>query len=160
MAHTDSILLAFIAVITFLASIGTMLRGQFGYPLELFLIAMLGVLMVASLNAARDDAAGSFLFVLFFLAAMANTIYLYSVASYMSPARLATLGIAAIGLALSAMDMFMQPVPGKLKSEVKMLLAAEKKISEARQKFEKAKDELPKQGKKRARKPTAKKKKK
>ncbi len=158
MAYTDRMLLTSVAVITFLASIATMLRGQFGYPLELFLIALLGVLLVVSLNTARDDAASSFLFVLFFLAAIANTIYLYSVASYMSPARLATISISAIGLALSAMNMFMQPVPGKLKSEVKMLLAAEKKISEARQKLDKVGAGVPKASRKRAGKRAAKKK--
>ncbi len=148
MAYTNRTLLTSVAMITFLASIITMLRGEFAYPLELFLIAMLGVLLVISVNTARDDAVSSFLFVLFFLAAIANTIYLYSVASYMSPARLATIGVGLLGFALSAMYMFMQPVPGKLKSEVKMLLAAEKKLSEARQKFGKVKDEMPKAGKK------------
>ena len=150
MAYTDRAFLTFVAVITFLASIVTVLRGQFGYPLELFLLAMLGVLLVISVNTSRNDAASSFLFLLFFFAAMANIIYLYSVASYMSQARLATLGISFIGFALSAMDLFMQPVPGKLKSEVKMLLAAEKKISEARQKLDKIGADVPKAGRKRA----------
>ena len=48
MAYTDRTLLTSVAMITFLASIITMLRGEFAYPLELFLIAMLGVLLVIS----------------------------------------------------------------------------------------------------------------
>lgn len=150
MAYTDRAIVTSVALVAFLASIITMLRGGFGYPVELFLIAMLGVLLVISINTARGGAVSSFLLVIFFLAVMANTIYLYSVAGYMSAARLATLAIAVAGLVLSATDMFMQPVPARLQSEVKKLLAAEKKLSDARQKFDKVKDEMPTAGKKRS----------
>ena len=149
MAYTDRAILNAVALITFLASIVTMLKGGFGYPLELFLIAMVGVLLLLSANAGREDAASSFLYVLFYLAAISNIFYLYSVAGYMSPARLGTLAIAIVGLALSGTDMFMQPVPGsaapdRLQSEVKRLLAAEKKLSQAREKFSIIKAEIPK----------------
>ena len=150
MTFTDRAFLNSVALIVFLASIVTMLRGGFGYPVELFLIAMLGVLLLLSANMGREDAASSFLYVLFFLAAISNVVYLYGVAGHMSLARLGTLGIAVVGMALAGTDMFMQPVPGRLQSDVKKLLAAEKKFSEAREKFDTLKAEIPKRGAKHA----------
>ncbi len=132
-----------VAIVTFLASILAVVRGDFTYPVELFLLALLGVLLVASLATSDDNAVSLLLFAAFFLAALVNMVYLYTVAKHLSLVRIATIGVAVVGLLLSATSTLSQPVPGKLKTEVKKLIAAEKKLSEARQKLERVKEAIP-----------------
>ncbi len=138
MNYFDKAIVGFVALVTFLASIGVAVRGGFTYPLELFLLLMLGVLLVVSLTSREEEAASAFLHVLFFTAAVANVAYLYSVAGYLNAARLAALAVAAGGLVLSGSNMLMQPVPtrGRVTSEVRKLLAAEKKLSDAKKRLE------------------------
>jgi hypothetical protein len=83
------------------------------------------------------------MFAVFFLAALANMAYLYTVAKYLSLVRIGAIGVAVVGLLLSATNTLSQPVPGRLKTEVKKLIAAEKKLSEARQKLERVKEAVP-----------------
>ncbi|MBI2141013.1 hypothetical protein HYU16_01170 [Candidatus Woesearchaeota archaeon] len=143
MTGFDRAAIGMVAIVSFLASILAVVRGNFAYPVELFLLALLGMLLVASLTASGDDAVSSFLFLAFFLAVLANMAYLYTVAKYLSLVRIGTIGVAAIGLILSATSTLSQPVPGRLKTEVKKLIAAEKKLSEARQKLERVKEAIP-----------------
>ncbi len=139
----DRTSIGMVAIVTFLASILAVVRGNFAYPVEIFLLALLGILLVASLATQNDNAVSMSLFAAFFLAALANMAYLYTVAKYFSLIRIGTIGIAVVGLLLSATSTLAQPVPGKLKTEVKKLIAAEKKLSEARQKLERVKEAIP-----------------
>lgn len=138
MNYVDRAIVGFVALVTFLAGIGVAVRGGFTYPLELFLLLMLGVLLVVALISPEQDAASAFLYVLFFIAAIANVAYLYSVAGYLSAARLVALAVSIGGLVLSGSNMLMQPVPvaGRVTSEVRKLLAAEKKLSDAKKRLE------------------------
>ena len=132
-----------VAIVSFLASILAVVRGNFTYPVELFLLALLGMLLVASLAALDDGAVSSLLFNAFFLAALANMVYLYTVAKHLSLVRIGAIGIAVVGFLLSTTYLLSQPVPGRLKSEVRKLIAAEKKLGEARQRLEKVKEAIP-----------------
>lgn len=143
MNYSDRMVVSFVALVAFLASIGVAIKGSFVYPLELGLLALLGVLLAASLMLPEGDAASAFLYVLFFIGAIANVAYLYSVAGYLNPARLIALALGVGGLALSGYNMLMQPVPlpkgkvaSEVTSEVRKLMAAEKKLSEARKRLE------------------------
>lgn len=138
MNYVNRAIVGFVALVTFLASIGVAVRGGFTYPLELFLLLLLGVLLVISLRSPEEDAASAFLYVLFFIAAMANVAYLYSVAGYLNAARLVALAVSIGGLVLSGSNMLMHPipVPGRVTSEVRKLLAAEKKLSDAKKRLE------------------------
>ncbi len=139
----DRTSIGLVAIITFLASILAVVRGSFTYPVELFLLALLGILLVASLAISDDSAVSQLLFVAFFLAALANMAYLYSVAMHLSLVRIGAIGVAVVGLLLSATSTLSQPVPGRLNTEVKKLIAAEKKLSNARQKLERVKEAIP-----------------
>lgn len=132
-----------VAIVSFLASILAVVKGNFVYPVELFLLALLGILLIASLAAQDDDAVSQLMFAAFFLAALANMAYLYTVAKYLSLVRIGTIGVAVVGLLLATTNLLSQPVPGRLKTEVKKLIAAEKKLSEARQKLETIKEAVP-----------------
>ncbi len=146
MNYLDRAVVSFVALVAFLASIGVAMRGNFIYPLELGLLLLLGVLLVVSLISPEKDAASAFLYVLFFIAVIANTAYLYSVAGYLNPARLIALALGVGGLVLSGYNMLMQPVPtqsipanSQVTSEVRKLMAAEKKLSDAKKRLETAK---------------------
>ncbi|MEK6837959.1 MAG: hypothetical protein AABX69_04880 [Nanoarchaeota archaeon] len=143
MTGFDSRSIGIVAIISFLASILAAVRGNFTYPVELFLLALLGVLLVASLATSDDDAVSSLLFVAFFLAALANMVYIYGIVKYLSLVRLAVIAIAVVGFLLSATKLLSQPVPGRLKTEVKKLIAAEQKLSKARQKLKNVKEAMP-----------------
>lgn len=143
MNYMDRTVVGFVALVAFLASIGVAVRGGFTYPVELFLLMMLGMLLVVSLRSPENDAASAFLYVLFFTAAIANVAYLYSVAGYLNTARLIALALGVGGLALSGYNMLAQPVPmpagkaaGEVTSEVRKLMAAEKKLSDAKKRLE------------------------
>ena len=138
MNYVGKAIVGFVALVTFLASIGVAVRGRFTYPLELFLLLMLGVLLVVSLISREEEAASAFLYVLFFIAAIANVAYLYSVAGYLNAARLIALALGVGGLVMAGYNMLVQPVPvpGRVTSEVRKLLAAEKKLSEAKKRLE------------------------
>lgn len=145
MNYMDRMVVSFVALVTFLAGIGVAVRGGFTYPVELFLLLLLGVLLVVSLRSPESDAASPFLYVLFFTAATANVAYLYSVAGYFSTARLIALALSIGGLALSGYSMLAQPVPipagkvaSEVTSEVRKLMAAEKKLSDAKKRLEAA----------------------
>ncbi|MBI2581346.1 hypothetical protein HYV85_06125 [Candidatus Woesearchaeota archaeon] len=139
----DRTAIGMIAIVTFLASILSVVRGNFAYPVELFLLALLGILLVALLASSDGDAVSLLLLTVFFLTALANMAYLYTVAKYLSLVRIGTIGIAVVGLLLSATSTLSQPVPGRLKTEVKKLIAAGKKLSDARQKLEIVKEAIP-----------------
>ncbi len=143
MNYMDRTVVSFVALVAFLASIGVAVRGNFIYPLELGLLLLLGALLVISLISQEKDAASAFLYVLFFIAAIANVTYLYSVAGYLNPARLIALALGVGGLVLSGYNMLMQPVPipagkveGEVTSEVRKLMAAEKKLSDAKKRLD------------------------
>ena len=151
MNYMDRTVVGFVALVTFLASIGVVVRGNFAYPVELGLLLMLGVLLVISLMSPENDAATAFLNVLFFIAAIANVTYLYSVAGYLNTARLIALALGIGGLVMSGYNMLMQPVPvqsipaeKEITSEVRKLMAAEQKLSDAKKRLEKVdwKDEV------------------
>lgn len=143
MADADRAVVGFVALATFLATILAAVRGSFTYPVELLLVAMLGILLVASLASQGEGAFSALLPAIFFSAVLANMAYLYTVAGYVSPARAGTIVLAIIGLLLSATSLIAQPVPAALTSEARKLLAAEKKLSEARQKLERVKAVMP-----------------
>lgn len=132
MARSDRVVVGLLALASFAATMAAAVRGGFVYPVELFLVALLGVLLVVFLNRRQDDAASSLLAVVFFTAVLANVAYLYTVAGYLSPARLGVLGLAAAGLVISAALMLMQPVPAVLTSQAKKLIAAEQKLRNAK----------------------------
>ncbi len=143
MNYMDRTVASFVALVTFLASIGVAVRGNFVYPVELGLLLLLGVLLVISLISPEKDAATAFLNVLFFIAVIANVAYLYSVAGYLNPARLLGLALGVGGLVLSGYSMLMQPVPAQtitaqseITSEVRKLMAAEQKLSDAKKRLE------------------------
>lgn len=147
MNYMDRMVVSFVALVAFLASVGAAVKGGFTYPLELFLLLLLGVLLVVSLISPDEDAASAFLYVLFFIATMANVAYLYGVAGYLNTARLAALALGVGGLALSGYSMLTQPVPiqagkvaSEVTSEVRKLMAAEKKLSDARERLETVKE--------------------
>lgn len=152
MTYSGRLLTGALGLAAFLASIVAAARGHFIYPVELAILALLGMLLVASLAARQDDAVTSLISMLFFAACMANVAYLYSVAGYMNLARLGTLAIAAAGLAISGSGFVMQPVPSSLTTQARKLIAAETKLSEARQRLESVKEEMPESAKKRSRK--------
>ena len=154
MNYMDRTVASFVALVTFLASIGVAVRGNFVYPVELGLLLMIGVLLVISLMSPEEDAATAFLNVLFFIAVIANIAYLYSVAGYLNPARLLGLALGVGGLVMSGSNMLMQPVPaqsqripaaGQITTEVRKLMAAEQKLSDAKKRLETVKwsDEAP-----------------
>ncbi|MBI2143793.1 hypothetical protein HYU17_01415 [Candidatus Woesearchaeota archaeon] len=147
MAFSDHTVVSALALITFLAGILASVRGGFTYPLELFILALLGLLLIISFMVPGKDAASSLLQAIFFTAAIANTLYLYSVAGYLSPARLGAISVAVIGLLMAGAGLMMQPVPAALRSEVKKLIAAEKKLTEAKQRLERVNAEKPKAAK-------------
>lgn len=132
-----------IALSAFLATIVMAVRGGFTYPVELAILAMLGILLIASLVPKKDDAAASLTLMLLFLAVIANVAYLYSVAGYLNLARLGTLGLALIGFFISGSSMLTQPVPPGLTLEAKRLIAAEKSLSAARERLEAVKESIP-----------------
>ena len=143
MNYMDRTFVGFVAPVTFLASIGVAVRGNFIYPVELGLLLLLGVLLVISLISPEEDAATAFLNVLFFIAVIANATYLYSVAGYLNPARLIGLALGVGGLVMSDSNMLMQPVPAQsipaasqITTEVRKLMAAEQKLSDAKKRLE------------------------
>ena len=152
MTYSGRLLTGIMSFAAFLASIAAAVKGNFIYPVELAILALLGILLIALLTAQRDDAITSVIAMLFFAASMANIAYLYSVAGYMNLARLGTLAIAAAGLAISGSGFMAQPVPASLTSQAKKLIAAERKLSEARQRIETVKEEMPASARKRTRK--------
>lgn len=146
MADTDRTVIGLVALAAFLATILAVVRGSFAYPVELFLVTMLGILLVASLASQGEGAFSALLPAIFFSAVLANMAYLYTVAGYVSPARAGTIVLAIIGLLLSVTNLIAQPVPAApaaLTSEARKLLAAEKRLSDARQKLEMVKDAMP-----------------
>ncbi|MBI3036924.1 hypothetical protein HYY73_04200 [Candidatus Woesearchaeota archaeon] len=143
MAQQDKLIVSVIALVSFIASIIAAVRGNFVYPVELFILSMVGILLVITLVLPDDDAASMFLHVAYFLAVTANIAYLYSVAGYLSAARLGALGIAILGLFISGMNLLMQPVPQTLTSEAKKLIAAEQKLSQARERLRAINEMIP-----------------
>jgi small-conductance mechanosensitive channel len=129
-------ILVLLAVVTFLASLLVAVRGNFVFPVELFLLVLLGLLLVVTISTSSDSPSSSMLYVSFFVAALANVAYLYSVSGYMSTVRIGTLGLAAVGLLLSISNLFGQPVPRELVADAHNLAAAEKKIADATKKLE------------------------
>lgn len=129
-------LISFLALAAFAAGVVAAVRGGFTYPVELLLISLIGLLLIGTLAVPKGDSAWAFLSSLFFLAAMANAAYMYSVAGYMSPARLGTLTLAAAGLVISGLSLMGQPAQQSLTSEAKKLITAEKKINDARKRLE------------------------
>ena len=145
MNYMDRTFVGFVALVTFLASIGVAVRGNFIYPVELGLLLLLGVLLVISLISPEEDAATAFLNVLFFIAVIANIAYLYSVAGYLNPARILGLALGVGGLVMSGSNMLTQPVPvqnqripaaSQITTEVRKLMAAEQKLSDAKKRLE------------------------
>ncbi len=143
MGTLSGILLNSLSLASFLASIFAALQGDFAYPVEITILALLGILMVMTLALPSDDAAGAFIAAVFFLASLANLGYMHSVAGYISPARLGALAITLSGLAVSALALMSQPAPPHLTREARKLLAAEKKISAAREQLEAVKETIP-----------------
>ncbi|MEK6808472.1 MAG: hypothetical protein AABY14_02190, partial [Nanoarchaeota archaeon] len=70
MAQQDRTVVSVIALVSFIASIIAAVRGNFVYPLELFILSMVGILLVISLALPDGDAASMFLFVIYFVAVM------------------------------------------------------------------------------------------
>ncbi len=134
--YSGRTVLGSVALVSFIATTFAVLKGNFAYPLELFLLALLGILLVASLIAALNNSIPSLTYAIFFFASTINVAYLYSVSGYLSPARAMALGVPVIGLILSAISMLKHPVPAGLRSEVRKLIAAEKRLSEAKQKHD------------------------
>lgn len=146
MNYSERMVVSFVALAAFLASISVAVRGAFTYPVELGLLLLLGALLALSLFSPEKDASSAFLYVLFFTAVIANIAYLYSVAGYLSPARLIALALGVGGLVLSGYNMLRQPVPiqegkaaGEVTSEIRKLMAAEKKLSDAKERLESVK---------------------
>lgn len=133
MAFVDKMVVGLVGVIAFLASIVAAVRGGFLFPVELFLLAAIGVLLVVSLAEYDDPVVSSFLSVLLFITLIANIGYLYSVAGYLNTIRMGTLGLAVIGLLMGTNSFVGAPEP-QLRSEVKRLIAAEKQLESAQEK--------------------------
>ncbi len=144
MAYPKKTIIRFVAVLAFLANLVAMVKGNLATLPELFAMLMLGFLLLVALMWQRDDAVSYFLLVLFFIAAVANAAYLYSVAGYLNLARLGTLAIGFIGLAWAGYSMLMQPIPEIIRSDVRKLLAAEKKISDAKETLKRVRETVPK----------------
>jgi len=144
MAYPTRMLIRFIAIISFLAGIVAMLRGGLATVPELLITLLLGILLVAALWQ-RGDAISYFLLVLFFVAEVADVIYLYTLAGYFSPARLGALAIAIVGVVWASTSMLMEPFPERVRADVRKLLAAEKKISEAKETLKQIKEIVPKE---------------
>ncbi|HIG98315.1 TPA: hypothetical protein HA231_02745 [Candidatus Woesearchaeota archaeon] len=132
-----------VGVAAFIAGVFSAARGGFFYPLELFLLAMIGLLLVASLATPRNGSASPFVSVILFIALVANSAYLYVVSGHISTTRLAALTIAIAGLAFSLVWLLAEPVPAVLSREARRLIAAEKRLNDAKERLEDVKAEIP-----------------
>ncbi len=126
-------LVGLVAISTFLASLFSALRAGFGYPVELAALAGLGLLLIAFFSVRDSDGASFFVAALFFVAAAADITYMNSVAGHMSMARLGSLAVAVFGLMLASSALIMQPAAPRLSIEAKRLIAAEKKLENAKE---------------------------
>jgi hypothetical protein len=148
MAYSDGTIIRIVAIVALLSGLIVMVRGSFFSTAETIIMLMLVILLGIAVYWQKDDAISYFLFSLFFIAMLANSAYTYSISGYFSMARLGALVIAVIGLIWSVMDMLLEPIPHRIapnnfRAEVRNLIAAEKKISEAKETLRKVEQLVP-----------------
>lgn len=152
MAYANMMMIRFLAIITFLAGIAAMVKGSLVTIPVLLITLLLTILLAIAVMRHDEEAVSYFLLVLFFTGELANVAFLYSLAGYLSLARLGVIIISVIGLVASGANMLVQPVPEAIRQDVRQLLAAERKISEAKETLKKIKEIVPKEELKPARK--------